>query len=1808
MRRELLLGKGKFVLAAAAIVLSITPYKGVLADTLATGAAHSINNDTVGVDYKLTEDEQKAIVEMLRQSSLASLDKDESDKYVNGDSTRQIDLNSYQEDDTSSTNKSVLSDAAAAKSYLIQNNILERKKVLKWGSNYRYEAVAYEEAGKRWNSVFENSYNNFYKAVTEDNATASYVKEQFKSYCEKVVNDGLWNVLEGTNSATDADASAVKSRLSSWKKSFNQEVAESDSRHALVNKYRRYLDKVLRLAKNYKPARESDDESIVNKTEMLVLLSKAAYGVQASRPVIFRNPAVRNGSTYSSSTSAYWEGGSPVTSLAGYWDTYDVPRDAYFGGDYYYYVTSNVYEVYLKDLLDRGIIYIDELGTSDAAARFKQDYKKFEKEQPEWYSGKGLCFSGYAGSLGAGLSFSSNGLEYSDVNFFANEDLTKLDVLKYVEDVLRTLEKNISKKEADIVVYKYGIDYLSEYSQSEQDTLKFLIAKGVINFEDPGEILSLGDTITYGELYTLLYRLANPAVRYDFSQVTLTDGDSYWMEHGYAESNVTISSSSSGFLMTDGSAKEVTGHVATEAASGFVFRLASFFGMKTAMADKKTFHVTFKLSKDVPWEYTPPGNGKKRTLKDIEESGSSAVGISSITSCNVMYNGKKTAAYKIVMSVQADSAGRALSNARKRLSCTGSSSGAGIQTVTKVKDSATEAVDPEEYTLVTEDAFKQEFSEIVKLEDKVLLNTSTGAQAILYADSGKAIVGNTIIETDGFIVQEASGTVYYNLKVILALLDDVYLKKIGIKANLFRTPVIKDGRKGRVFETYRTDVSNEYDIAGSTKVTMAKIKITNKMLGTGGIATGTVGDVGKYTAGDNVYYYKVDDITNGLNTMVKDYSVSVDGSATGVTLILDWNFVIPKVETFSRNSGLTEEFSDSKTLTQKKVVKWLYTRPKTPALRMWWDSNYTANNALVNFVMGTNAVDYVQSGYLAPSITVLVEKKGLLNSSGSTKILNALFADKLELKGYAGKNYEEEDGTGYLQGFFNGDAWYLTFFEGAASFEGVDTSMGPYSGKDMEKSCEMVTNLAVKYRNLKVLPAVKVNARGGISYGMDFFRTTSGVLFRNTEEDSRVAATVINDKVVDLEIATRTATVGDVQVYDKVWADTPDGEQALIYRGVKDGMLLFTPMTGLVRRNVNSDLYNGGYLSVNTSAGSKYAGALNFVTDRGYRAGSGKAGSLISYDGSSGYNKTANYNRYSSWKDLYSIWLEYYTGIASAPPSSVTAADVFQFDNKCMELAGVASKGQHVSFLNLSPKVQQNVQKLVNGAKGKKGVSKESLLKAVAGSFTLTNNQITKLGVFNGGTDLTPKAVAAATTHNKTAISLSSSDTEGSFVAGNRVSYTRKTLGGENEEEAEKAFTEGKFRYNSLRFKSGKYSSQDSCVVYAVPTFYLSASDFLITESGDGKKFKLVSGGSAVAICFSNYYYSGIIKSVQEASVAEYVKTTGLGNVSAGSTVSISGIRFRVDKSQPDKNGVWLTSVKLNTTGKRKVLVDAAADWAKYDKLERKDGKVSSNKFKQQVSDIFKDTVIRCDGVLFSLVDYVVGYKKTGKESSIRVGPLTKDKKSRKSGMLYEGSSGKIYGYRKGKSRLINAKNKDDYQYVSIRFKLSKELRVRPLNDERTLFTLTNTSTTGIAGADNDNVWFYGEPLSYDDNLFADVSIDSTRYTPSAFFNNAKKEFMSMYAKAMTGDVKTLLLAIVCSVAIYLSVMSWLAYAVLHYNVMRILFAAIASGQGKGGNGLDLVKFFTLGIYTLDDDPPLYRVIVIQFICAVIAAVTVNLS
>ena len=99
-----------------------------------------------------------------------------------------------------------------------------------------------------------------------------------------------------------------------------------------------------------------------------------------------------------------------------------------------------------------------------------------------------------------------------------------------------------------------------------------------------------------------------------------------------------------------------------------------------------------------------------------------------------------------------------------------------------------------------------------------------------------------------------------------------------------------------------------------------------------------------------------------------------------------------------------------------------------------------------------------------------------------------------------------------------------------------------------------------------------------------------------------------------------------------------------------------------------------------------------------------------------------------------------------------------------------------------------------------------------------------------------------------------------------------------------------------------------------------------------------------------------------------------------------------------------------------------------------------------------------------------------------------------------------------------------------------------------------------------------------------------------------------MYAEAFAGDLKVLILAIICSMAIYLSVISWIAYLVLHYRVMDNLFRVLASGRnGFSGTGFDIVKFFSLGVYSLDDDPPLYRIVIIQLICAIVASVCVNM-
>lgn len=114
---------------------------------------------------------------------------------------------------------------------------------------------------------------------------------------------------------------------------------------------------------------------IYRKSDLYVALYKAVYGVLDSKPVVFNLPSIRtvNGSNSVVSDVVNYKGKEGTASFA--------------EGDYWAYVSPNVYEQYLAKLLDKGLIDESEL-IQDNNHTFVSEYKKLSKKsvKPAWYN------------------------------------------------------------------------------------------------------------------------------------------------------------------------------------------------------------------------------------------------------------------------------------------------------------------------------------------------------------------------------------------------------------------------------------------------------------------------------------------------------------------------------------------------------------------------------------------------------------------------------------------------------------------------------------------------------------------------------------------------------------------------------------------------------------------------------------------------------------------------------------------------------------------------------------------------------------------------------------------------------------------------------------------------------------------------------------------------------------------------------------------------------------------------------------------------------------------------------------------------------------------------------------------------------------------------------------------------------------------------------------------------------------------------------------------------------------------------------
>lgn len=1830
------------VLTIAALFFSMPCSVHAIAGSYFTGAAHSLNNDIVGIDYKLTEEEQKKYVEDLQYSFLSKLDLDESGKYINPSTERMIDFSADSSYGDTDYNKAQLNDIVVSKAYLLNNNLLERKASIYYdsGSGLFY-SQSYEDLSESWNNGVHNKIADALEAlggmggfnessgafnkieVSSSIKTKSDVIAVANDVTDEIVKGDLLEDLSGAGAIEEDDIAEVidtiKKRRKQMKKEVNAEEELKDACSVGVD----YLEWLEDYSSRFAPPVLWSDESSVTKTELMVLLAKAAIGVQPSRQIAWSAPSVRNGKTYSQSTSNYWDNGQVVSMLGGYWDTGQYKGSANFeSGDIYYYVSSNVYELYLKELLDRGLIYIDELGKSKAAKKFKQEYLEYEDSLPAWSSAQGVSAFGVKDSLGAGYSLQGDVISCNNVRFFGNESLTTMEIYQYVEDFLRTTEDDITETETDIVMFKYGLDYLAPYSGSKLKTLQFLAVKGILNFENPEEFYNLDEPMTYSRLYQILYRIHSKDARYDFSQVQLTDGESYWMSKGYAENTVAYTDSASSFVMSDDAVEEMEDEEEETADNG----LDDFFNIQSVHAVKKTWITTFKLSTDLDWKFA--GTSLSEMVNGTPKNSS----VKSIKKKKMSYNGTTTDIYVLKVAHSAESAASALKWSRNQLTTT-SGSRDGVETIVKVTEDG--KAKESEYSMISQTALRKSFSAVSVMQDKVLVNTNTGTQAILFNDLKCAWVGNTIVYTDGLIYDEANDEIYYNLKVIMALLDDTFMEKTGIKSAIFYTP--------KKFVSNFATVKTEYDDAFS-KAECLTFKATQKM-------ENKYSDSDGISKGDNLYYYKVDDMSDGINTVMRKFSLSGKGDCW---LIVDWEFVIPSLQDMSDNEDIAEAIStifsedgstSKKNLKRSTIVKAFYTRPTgSPILEAWWDSNYFVNNAIMNHLLNTKGVEYVTSGYLTPSITVLGPNSKSFKDH-SDEWLTDIFKG-IDFKSYSGKTDDgTSDGannsvlTSYINNEVNG-GWFKPFYSESA-FEGA------FQGgvvDDPKKARELLTGMVTAYRHLNYYSSNNFGDQGSF-FGLQYFITKAGVVYRGLASEDRLTygtKKVSGNKVVKtLKLATREPETADPKKGSKVVFSGKDiNKKGLIYDGTAtlgegenaEECYTFSPAQDLIHLNPNDELYNGAYVGVNipyaeqnSNGGStlkKDSVTLQVLLDRGVDSNK-NANKLTKY--SSTGTVSSEIPRYSKTNKMYNKWGKKLFGNGILSKAS-TIADEDKF--YCSKTVAGSEWGNYV-WVSPSDKVVSDMDKSdvpnLNICSESKALEFYKDWYGEQVEQYLTGESV-KFLPENGAYDWSSMICRINNSIDPWYLGLPSSDLDNSAglylygrtgygldiinkYNGNRDDYSSTGAGGSIFQNDASAFAEG-ITDRKCDLVTGENVVNSANVAIAVPLFYLPVDQFSIIEVVDGSssQYEIVKGGVLTAFSFSNLYYSGIMKSVQETVIAAYVKTVTLDQLKQGNTVNIEGVRYFVDEDEHSGKGVWLTSACLNVNSSSKAraeLRDLALNW-------------DSNKKKFQnraVNDLLGSTFITCDGYAYPLTGYVVNRNDKMPKAGVQVGGKKDTKAIRKNGLIYwSEKEEKLMGFKmvsKGvkTDKPITKKNSSEYQYFRVRFYLNGKLRVRPLNADNTKFVLTTTTVSGNITSSSEKFQYFNEELNRVENLYSSLEAVSSKFNPSPMFAAVKAAFMREFHKTMGNDVRTWVLMIICVVCSYLSVMSWIAYLILHYNVLHSLFSIIASGRnGTFGNGFDAVKFFTLGLFRIEDDPPLHRVVIIQFVCVAVAALCVMLT
>ena len=235
------------------------------------------------------------------------------------------------------------------------------------------------------------------------------------------------------------------------------------------------------------------------------------------------------------------------------------------GSDLLFYRTNDAVEMYLQSLLSKGILQLeDPLVTT----KFRNTFSRLARDNSAFASWSGSAYphivnlrigqkmrvdnvmtSATADILGENftVSSSSGGLTIQRTNlfdantgYFTTESVTRMDIYRYIYQMVYANEKKLSDLERDIVNYKYGLELEGYAPEEDLEVIKYLIAVGILDYNGSSELQNLYGGLTWNEFLPILYRVANKNARLDFSKIQLTDSEQSWKAKGFAPQTLAV--------------------------------------------------------------------------------------------------------------------------------------------------------------------------------------------------------------------------------------------------------------------------------------------------------------------------------------------------------------------------------------------------------------------------------------------------------------------------------------------------------------------------------------------------------------------------------------------------------------------------------------------------------------------------------------------------------------------------------------------------------------------------------------------------------------------------------------------------------------------------------------------------------------------------------------------------------------------------------------------------------------------------------------------------------------------------------------------------------------------------------------------------------------------------------------------------------------------------------------------------------------------------------------------------------------------